>query len=402
MLFNYVAIDSVNAQREGTVDASSMDSAIAAVQKRGYTVISIEPVDEKKSLFNIEFNLFQGVSNKEIVILSRQIATLFQAHVSPLRIFRLLSAEIENPYLQNILNQIVEQLQGGSSIARALAAHPAVFSSFYVNLVRAGEESGSLERSFNYLADYLDRSYEVSSKAKNALVYPAFVISIFFIVMGLMLTLVIPKVAQILIDAGGELPIYTKIVIGLSGFLVDYIGVILVLLSGAIIGLWQFVKTPVGRRAYDEFMISLPYMGNLQRKLILMRFCDNLSTMLTSGISIVQALEVTADVVGNTVYKEIIEAALYDVKAGRSFADAISQYPEIPGVLAQMIKVGEETGSLGEIVGTLAVFYRREVNNAVDTLIGLIEPTMIVLLGLGVGTLLASVLMPIYSITSNF
>ncbi len=402
MLFNYVAIDSVNAQREGTVDASSVDSAIAAVQKRGYTVISIDPVEEKKSLFNIEFNLFQGVSNKEIVILSRQIATLFQAHVSPLRIFRLLSAEIENPYLQNILNQIVEELQGGSSIARALASHPTVFSSFYVNLVRAGEESGSLEKSFTYLADYLDRSYEVTSKAKNALVYPAFVISIFFIVMGLMLTLVIPKVAQILIDAGGELPIYTKIVIGLSSFLVDYIGVILVLLSGAIIGLWQFIKTPVGRRAYDEFLISLPYMGNLQRKLILMRFCDNLSTMLTSGISIVQALEVTADVVGNTVYKEIIEAALSDVKAGRSFADAISQYPEIPGVLAQMIKVGEETGSLGEIVGTLAVFYRREVNNAVDTLIGLIEPTMIVLLGLGVGTLLASVLMPIYSITNNF
>ena len=402
MLFNYVAIDSVNAQREGTVDASTVDSAIAAVQKRGYTVISIDPVEEKKNLLNLEFNFFQGVSNKEIVILSRQIATLFQAHISPLRIFRLLSAEIENPYLQNILNQIVEELQGGSSIARALASHPAVFSTFYVNLVRAGEESGSLEKSFTYLADYLDRSYEVTSKAKNALVYPAFVISIFFIVMGLMLTMVIPKVAQILIDSGGELPIYTKIVIGLSGFLVNYIGVILILISGTAVGLWQFIKTPVGCRTYDEFLIALPFMGNLQRKLILMRFCDNLSTMLTSGISIVQALEVTADVVGNTVYKEIIEAALSDVKAGRSFADAISQYPEIPGVLAQMIKVGEETGSLGEIVGTLAVFYRREVNNAIDTLIGLIEPTMIVLLGLGVGTLLASVLMPIYSITNNF
>ena len=319
-----------------------------------------------------------------------------------MRIFRLLSAEIENKYLQNILNKIVEELQGGSSIARALASHPTVFSSFYVNLVRAGEESGSLEKSFTYLADYLDRSYEVTSKAKNALVYPAFVISVFFLVMGLMLTLVIPKVAQILIDSGGELPIYTKIVIGLSGFMVNYIGFILVLVSGAIIGLWQFIKTPVGRRAYDELMISLPYMGNLQRKLILMRFCDNLSTMLTSGISIVQALEVTADVVGNTVYKEIIITALTDIKAGRSFADAISEYPEIPGVLAQMIKVGEETGSLGDIVGTLAVFYRREVNNAVDTMIGLIEPTMIVLLGLGVGTLLASVLMPIYNITGNF
>ncbi len=402
MLFNYIAIDSSNAQREGTVEAVTIDAAISAVQKRGYTVTSIDPVEEGTSIFNLEFNFFQGVSNKEIVILSRQIATLFSAHVSPLRIFRLLSAEIDNQYLQNILNQIVDDLQGGSSIARALAAHPAVFSSFYVNLVRAGEESGSLEKSFMYLADYLDRSYEIMTKARNALIYPAFVVSIFFIVMGLMLTMVIPKVAKILIDSGGELPIYTKIVIGLSDFITHYIGIILILVSGIGVGLWHFVRTPVGRRAYDELMISIPYMGTLQRKLILTRLCDNLSTMLSSGISIVQALEVTSDVVGNLVYKEIIDSALADVKAGRSFADAIAEYPEIPGVLAQMVKVGEETGSLAEIVGTLATFYRREVNNAVDSLIGLIEPVMIVLLGLGVGTLLASVLMPIYNITNKF
>ena len=402
MLFNYIAIDSANAQREGTVEAVNIDTAITAVQKRGYTVTSIDPVEEKKSIFNIEFNLFQGVSNKEIVILSRQIATLFSAHVSPLRIFRLLSAEIDNQYLQNILNQVVDDLQGGSSIARALAAHPAVFSSFYVNLVRAGEESGSLEKSFMYLADYLDRSYEIVTKARNALIYPAFVISVFFIVMGLMLTMVIPKVAKILIDSGGELPIYTKIVIGLSSFMTHYIGLILIVGSAIAVGLWHFIRTPIGHRAYDEFMISIPFMGDLQRKLILTRLCDNLSTMLSSGISIVQALEVTSDVVGNLVYKEIIESALADVKAGRSFADAIAEYPEIPGVLAQMIKVGEETGSLAEIIGTLATFYRREVNNAVDSLIGLIEPVMIVLLGLGVGTLLASVLMPIYNITNKF
>lgn len=402
MLFNYVAIDSQNAQRKGTVDAVTVDAAISAVQKRGYTIVSINEVVAKNGIFNLEFHLFEGVSNKEIVILSRQIATLFQAHVSPLRIFRLLSAEIENKYLQTILNQIVEDLQGGSSIARALSAHPKVFSSFYVNLVRAGEESGSLEKSFNYLADYLDRSYEITSKAKNALIYPAFVIGVFFIVMGLMLTMVIPKVAKILTDAGGELPIYTRIVIGLSDFLVNYIGIILILGSVGIVMLYRFIKTPVGLRAYDEMMISIPYMGDLQRKLILTRMCDNLSTMLSAGISIVQALEVTSDVVGNTIYKEIIDSAIFDVKGGRSFADAISEYPEIPGVLAQMIKVGEETGSMPEIISTLATFYRREVNNAVDTLIGLIEPVMIVLLGLGVGVLLASVLMPIYGMTQNF
>jgi len=402
MLFTYKAIDTTNAELEGTVEAVSIDAAISAVQKRGYTVMSIDPVEESKSIFSFKIGLFEGVSNKEIVILSRQIATLFQAHVSPLRIFRLLSAEMENPFLLNVLNQIVDDLQGGSSISRALAAHPTVFSTFYVNLVRSGEESGSLEKSFNYLADYLDRSYEIGAKARNALIYPAFVISVFFAVMGLMLTMVIPKVASILTDSGQELPIYTKIVIGLSNFLVHYIGFIFIFLSAGLIALWRFIKTPVGRRAYDEFMISIPYMGTLRRKLVLTRLCDNLSTMLSNGVSIVQAIEVTSDVVDNAVYKEILDFALADVKAGRSFADALAEYPEIPGVLAQMVKVGEETGSLAEIMGTLAVFYRREVNNAVDTLIGLIEPVMIVLLGLGVGVLLASVLMPIYSMTSNF
>ncbi|PJC56142.1 hypothetical protein CO026_01985, partial [Candidatus Kaiserbacteria bacterium CG_4_9_14_0_2_um_filter_41_32] len=399
MLFTYVAIDNTNAERDGTVEASSIDAAITAVQKRGYTIMSIDPVTDKKNLFNLKIGFFEGVSNKEIVILSRQIATLFQAHVSPLRIFRLLSAEMENPHLLNILNKIVEDLQGGSSISRALAAHPTVFSVFYVNLVRSGEESGSLEKSFNYLADYLDRSYEIISKARNALIYPAFVIAVFFSVMGLMLTMVIPKIAKILTDSGQELPIYTKIVIGLSNFLVHYIGFIFIFLSVGIIMLWSFIKTPVGKRAYDEFMLSIPYMGTLRRKLVLTKLCDNLSTMLSNGVSIVQAIEVTSDVVDDSVYKEILDAALADVKAGRSFADSLSEYPEIPGILTQMVKVGEETGSLSEIMGTLAVFYRREVNNAVDTLIGLIEPVMIVLLGLGVGVLLASVLMPIYSMT---
>ncbi len=405
MLFNYVAVDQSNVQREGTVEAVTIDAAITAIQKRGYTVVAIDPTEGGKTLkdlFNVEFNFMNTVSNKDIVILSRQIATLFQAHVSPLRIFRLLSAEIESPMLKVAMNKIVEDLQSGNSISKALSSHPHIFSSFYINLVRSGEESGSLEKSFDYLADYLDRSYEIISKARNALVYPAFVITIFIAVMSLMLTMVIPKIAQILIDSGQELPIYTKIVIGISDFLVDYIGIILIVVSFGGVFLWRFIKTDVGKRTYDEILLSIPYIGDLQKKLLLTRICDNLATMLERGISMVQALEVTADVVDNTVYKEILEEALSEVKGGRSFGDAIAEYPEIPGVLTQMVKVGEETGSLAEILSTLANFYRREVNNAVDTLIGLIEPMMIVVLGIGVGVLLASVLMPIYNIGSTF
>ncbi len=401
MIFSYKAIDQHNTPREGTVDATSIDSAISTVQKRGYTVISMEPIEEKTSLYNIQIDWFQRISRKDVVILSRQMATLFDAQVSALRIFRLLASESENPQMQKILGSIADDLQSGSSISRALSNHSDVFSPFYINLVRAGEESGSLSRSFNYLADYLDRSYQLVSKARNAMIYPAFVIGVFILVMSLMLTMVIPRIAQILTDSGQVLPIYTRVVIGLSSFMTHNIGFILVGLALAGFGFWRFSQTEVGKRSIDEFKITIPYIGDLNRKLYLTRICDNLSTMLASGISMVQALEVTADVVDNLVYKEILDYTLFEVRSGRSFSDTISEYEEIPGVLAQMSKVGEETGKQSEILNTLAVFYRREVDNAVDTLIGLIEPIMIVLLGLGVGVLLASVLMPIYNLTSS-
>lgn len=401
MLFSYKAIDKGGVTRDGTVDAINVESAIETVEARGYKVVTVDPLTNKSSLFDIEITWFQRVSNKEVVILSRQIATLFDAQVSALRIFRLLGSETENPKLQGILNEISTDLQGGSSISRALSQHPDVFTPFYISMVKSGEESGTLEQTFMYLADYLDRMYEVVSKARNALIYPAFVISIFFIVMGLMLTMVIPKISEIIINSGQEIPIYTKIVMGLSNAFTNHIGIIAVVLALFGVVFWQFQKTEAGRRTIDEFKLSIPVLGNLYEKLFLTRICDNLSTMLNSGISMVQALEVTSEVVDNRVYKEIIEDTLVSIKGGRSFADALAEYPEIPSILAQMSKVGEETGKLGEILNTLSTFYRREVNNAVDSLIGLIEPIMIVMLGLGVGILLASVLVPIYNITGN-
>jgi type IV pilus assembly protein PilC len=401
MLFSYKAIDQHNVSREGTVEASSIDAGIITVQKRGYTVVSIEPIEEKTGLLNIEFNWFQSVSHKDIVILSRQISTLFEAQVSALRVFRLLAAEAENPQLQKVLTTIGDDLQAGSSISRALAAHPEIFTPFYVSMVRSGEETGSLDKAFVYLADYLDRTYQIVTKARNAMVYPAFVVGTFVLVMGLMFTMVIPRIAQILVDSGQELPIYTKIVMAISFFLVNYIGVIVLLIGLGGFFLWRFAHTDVGMRTFDEMRITIPVLGTLNRKLYLTRICDNLSTMLARGISMVQAIEVTGEVVDNLVYKEIFTNVLIEVKGGRSFADSIAEYPEIPGVLAQMAKVGEETGKVPEILSTLAKFYRREVDNAVDTLIGLIEPVMIVMLGLGVGVLLASVLMPIYNLTSS-
>lgn len=401
MLFSYKVIDTDKASKEGTIDAGTMDAAINALQRRGYTVAHIEPVSEKGSILGAELSFMKRVSNKEIVIFSRQIATLFEAQVSALRVFRLLAAESDNSLLQKILMEVADDIQGGSTIAKALSRHPDAFTPFYVNMVHAGEESGKLAMIFTQLADYLDRSYEIMSKARNALIYPAFVIATFVAVMTLMLTLVVPRISQIILDSGQEVPIFTKIVIGLSNFLVHYIVFILIALAIGGTFLWRFLATEIGKRALDEFKLKVPFMGDLYQKLFLSRIADNFSTLLTSGLSMLQTLEITAEVVGNSVYREILEETIVGVQAGRSVSDTFGDYPEIPGVMTHMIKAGEETGGVAAILETVAKFYRREVNNAVDTMINMIEPAMIVMLGLGVGVLLAAILMPIYNIASG-
>ncbi len=400
MLFTYKALDTDGHEREGSVEALSMDVAVSTLQRRGLIVSSIEP-SIKKSLLSADIGLFKSVSNKEIVILSRQIATLFEAQVSALRVFRLLAAEVDNKYLSEILTQVADDLQGGSPISKALERHPKAFSKFYVNMVKSGEEAGKLSETFGYLADYLDRTYEVLSKAQNALIYPAFVVVVFVVVMTLMLTLVIPNVSKILIDSGQEIPIYTKIVIALSDFIVNFGPFIMV---GLVIGgffIWRALQTGEGKLFFDGLKLGVPYIGELYEKLYLSRISDNFSTMLASGVPVVEAVEITGSVVGNAVYERILLQVGEDVKGGSSISDALAKHEEIPGIMIAMIKVGEETGELGNILNTLAKFYRREVSQAVDTLVDLIEPLMIVFLGLGVGILLSAVLIPIYNLAGS-
>ncbi|MDB4992014.1 MAG: Type secretion system domain, type pilus assembly protein PilC [Parcubacteria group bacterium] len=400
MLFNYHALDPDGHEREGTVEALSMDVAVGTLQRRGLIVSSIEPA-AKKSPLSIEISIFKQVSNKEVVILSRQIATLFEAQVSALRIFRLLASEVDNKHLSEILTQVADDLQGGSPISKAMARHPKVFSKFYVNMVRSGEESGKLSETFGYLADYLDRTYEVVSKAQNALIYPAFVIGVFVIVMVLMLTIVIPKISSILTESGQAIPLYTQIVIGTSNFLVHYgLFILIALVIGAVF-LFRYLQTPTGKLFFDSFKLDVPYIGDLYQKLYLSRISDNFATMLISGVPVVEAVEITASIVGSATYERILADTGEAVKGGSSISDALARHPEIPGIMTAMIKVGEETGELGNILSTLAKFYQREVSQAVDTLVDLIEPLMIVLLGLGVGTLLASVLIPIYNLAGS-
>lgn len=399
MEFKYEALDQNGRPQTGVVNAASQDAALDVLQRKGLTITSFSQ-SGSGGLFSKmgSITLFGGVSNRDLVLLSRQIATLFEAQVSALRVFRLLAEQATKPVLRSVLVEISDDLQAGSAISKALGKHPKVFSDFYVNMVRAGEESGKLDETFLYLADYIDRSYELLSKARNALIYPGFIMLTFVAVMVLMLTVVIPKIGQILIDSGQELPFVTAVVLGLSNFFIDFgIFLLIAIIIGGFFA-FRFTRTPQGQAMLGRFQISMPIIGSLYQKLYLSRVADNMHVMLTSGISAVRALEITAVVVGNSVYENILQEAVEGVKAGTPISQVFSRYPgEVPAIMVQMLQIGEETGELGSILDRLAKFYSREVNSAVDTLVSLIEPAMIISLALGIGFLLAAVLLPIYN-----
>jgi type IV pilus assembly protein PilC len=400
MLFKYKAVDDRGINKEGEIDAPSQDIAISGLQRRGLIVISVRDEKEKKSF--LSFSFLGKVPMKEIVILSRQISTLFEAQVSALKAFTMLASNTENKILSKKLTEVTDDLQAGVSISGALSKHPDIFSNFYINMVKVGEETGKLNQTFLHLAEYLDRQYSITSKTRNALIYPVFVVVTFFVVMILMFVVVIPKLSAIILDSGQEVPFYTKIVIAISNLFVNYGFFVLIFFVLLGIWVWRLSSTEKGKQYLDSLKLSMPAVGNLYKKLYLSRITDNLNTMLSSGVPIVRAIDITSEVVGSLVYKELLVEVADGVKSGLSLSVAFTKHKqEIPSILVQMVQVGEETGSLGSILKTLTDFYKREVDDAIDTLVGLIEPVMIVVLGLGVGVLLVSVLMPIYNLAGG-
>ncbi len=400
MNFTYQALTDKGEKRDGMIEAVNRDLAVAGLQRRGLIVTSIKDEKEAKKWF--EMSIYEKIPMKQVVILSRQISTLFEAQVSALKAFTLLAENSQNKLLGSKLSQVVTDLQGGSSIANALAKHPDVFSDFYVNMVKAGEESGKLTQVFSYMADYLDRQYALTSKTKHALVYPAFVIGIFIAVMVLMFTVVVPKLSAIITESGQDVPFYTKIVMAISSFLVHYGIFLLIGVVVFIAYLIRLSRTKRGKQILDEARLGIPVVGNLYQKLYLARIADNMDTMLSSGIPIIRSIEITARVVGNKRYETVMLEAMEAVKSGKALSAALALHPtEIPKIMTQIILVGEETGSMGSILKMLAKFYNREVDEAVDTLVGLIEPFMIISLGIGVGLLLVSILVPIYNIAGG-
>lgn len=401
MLFHYTAINNEGIKVESDIDAESVDDAVAKLQKKAINIITVDNKNEGIKNILADIQIFKTrIKSKDVVIFSRQISTLFEAGVSALKAFRLLSVENDNKALQKELTAVADDIESGVSISEALAKRPALFSSFYVSMVRAGEESGKLNESFLYLADYLDREYELKQKIKKALTYPLFVVGTFVTIMVVMFTFVIPKMASMFSEQGVDLPLVTKIVLGISSIFVNYWAISLPVITVSGWFFYRWAQTAEGARKVDEIKISIPVVKMLYQRIFLTRLADNMNTMLSSGVPIVRSIDITADVLDNIIYKELLGRVAKKVQTGTAFSKALYEEPLVPNILVQMVRIGEETGELGFILKNLAMFYKRELDTAVDNVIGLIEPAMIVGLGLAVGVLVSSVLLPMYTLSS--
>lgn len=401
--FQYNAKTREGEERKGTVDAPSLEAAIDALQRNNLIILGVDPVREKTSFFSdgkFNFGFFNRVSQKDVVILSRQLSTLFEAKVPVVQALKTLVTESSSVALKEAMVGVLDDVNGGSSLSAAMAKHPEVFSAFYINMVRSGEESGKLQEVFTYLADYLERSYALTSRARNAMIYPAFVFTSFIGVVVVMLVVVIPKLTSIFKETGQAIPFYTQIVISTSDFLRVWGWLVLLLLLVGAYFLWRYAKTPEGKRIFHTLQLHIPIFGNLYRKIYLARMTDNLGTLITSGIPILRALQITSDVVGNMLYQEAILNAVTSVKDGNTIANALEESKEMPALVVQMIRIGEEAGRLDFILRSIARFYQRDVDNLMENMVSLIEPALIIFLGIAVGGLVSSILLPLYNISS--
>ena len=396
--FQYKARTREGESRTGTIETSSRDAALEFLHQNNLIVVALQE-KPRSSLLGYRFGT--GVKQRDVVIFSRQIATLFEAHIPVIETLKTLMVESENPFMREALGKILDDVTGGLVLSQSLAKHSQIFSSFYVQLVRSGEESGKLQEVFTYLADYLERSYELSSKARNSLIYPAFVLTAFVGVLVVMLVTVIPRLISIFQETGQEIPFYTQAVIALALFLREWGVLLLLLLAAVSFFLWRWSRLPAGKLFFHQLQISLPLFGVLYRKLFLARLTDNLRTLIVGGIPIIRALLITSEVVGNALYQKALAEAAEAVKSGNTISSAFERNPVIPPLVTQMLRIGEASGKVDFILGSVSRYYQREVDTALENLVSLIEPALIVFLGVGIGILVASVLVPLYNLVAT-
>ena len=401
MKFRYIIRTKEGVSQKGMIEAPSKSVALKTLQDNGLIVIRLESINNL-SIFSKQIEIFQRIKGKDVFVFFRQLSILVGADVSLVQSLKILSNQFESQIFKETLTKMANRIDSGSSFSQTLAENPKVFSSFAVNLVKTGEVSGRLRESLDYLADHLEREYYLMSKVRGAMIYPAFIFFAFISTAVLIMVMVIPNLTSVLLESGQELPISTRIVIWTSDFVINYGWLVFLLLVAFAFFIWKQRENPRGRAKIDAFKINIPIFGKILQKTYLARLADNLGVLIKGGVSIVESLNISGQVVGNVVFQKIIFQARDDVRIGKTISSTFENYEEIPPLFNQMVKTGEKTGKLEVILAKLSVFYGKEVENVVENITQIIEPVLLVLLGIGVSILVFAVFVPIYSLTGSF
>ncbi|MEY2906774.1 MAG: hypothetical protein RLZZ408_1245 [Verrucomicrobiota bacterium] len=418
--FAYTALDAQGQQTSDFIDAASQSEAVAALRGQGLFPTSVKEQarsvktrstspgkgakrGSKEIKINIPFLEKKTIKGKTLMIFTRQLATLIDAGLPLLRGLTVLGKQEPDPVLKKTINQLAEAVQGGGTFSDGLTAHPRIFNKLYVNMVKAGELGGVLEVVLNRLAEFQEKAQKVKGKVQSAMMYPAIVMVIAIIIMGFLLVFIVPKFEQIFADmlGGKPLPLLTQIVVGASRAIQQNILLIIGGVVGLVFGLKYAISTPKGAVLFDQFMLKAPLFGDLTRKNGISRFTRTLGTLVTSGVPILQALNITKETAGNAIISNAI-AKIHDaVKEGESIVRPMEASGVFPAMVISMVDVGEETGQLPEMLLKVADLYDDEVDNAVAGLTSLMEPIMIVFLAVVVGSIVIALFLPLIGIISG-
>lgn len=395
MKFNYQARTQKGQIQTGVVEASSREAALSLLQKYGLYITFLEIA--KVPFYAKRIEISPRISRKDVVVFSRQLAIMFKSNVPVVEALQTLSNQTKNQNFKEKILKIAEKVEGGTSLSVSLASYPKIFSPFYTNMVKSGEVSGKLSEVLGYLADHLEREYNFYSKVITTMIYPAFVCFVFLVILILMVVFVVPQLSQVLAATGKEAPRLTKMAMGLSSFLKRWWWVFILFFLSFGIFVFKFLRTKEGKKIVDRLSLKLPLLGEFFKKIYLSRLAENLSTLISSGLPIVRALEITGEIVGNDTYKTIILKTQDGVKRGEPMSSILLRYSEFfPPLFIQMTIVGERTGQLGSALMNIVNFYQSDVERSLDSFTSLLEPILIIGLGVIVAGLVMAFLLPIY------
>lgn len=398
--FQYKGINQSNVVIKGVIDSNSKQSAIDSLKRQGIRPLKVSA----EGGFSLGGVLNKKVKTKDVTIFTRQLSTMISAGVPLNRAFYTLQEQTENKYFQTVIGDIAKQIEGGASIGEALKKYPDVFDEIYVNMVIAGEAGGILDKILKRLATQLEKNQAIKKKVKSATTYPKVVFGITIIAFFVVMNFIVPKIGAMLLELGGpdaELPMLTQIMIGISDFSKKYAVFIIIFAALAIFFTRRYIKTPKGKLKYHTLLLKIPVLKTVITKVAIARFARTFSSLMSSGVSVIESIEITAGSIGNKVLENELLAAAKDVKAGKQLSEPLSNSPHYPAIVGQMLAIGEETGETDEILVKIADFYEEEVDATIESLSSILEPMMIVILGAMVGLVAASVMGPLGSLSSN-